>query len=310
MNGASRSGSTAASVATLVFGVLILAALVGYVWQAARTGRTNAAPAPVPVTGSASAPVTPEPSATSTGRTPPRPQKVARLADNPIYAGARLAPTECALPQFDADPAVQLVFYRTALDCLNRAWLPVLAAAGLPAESPDVSVPTEPYTTPCGHKAATDNANYCEGVIYMPPRYFAEVERAPASRLSVYLGVLVHEYGHHVQESAGVMDAAWAQRYEAGLETPAGLELSRRNELGASCFGGMFLAGVAGHGSISRELAETIVRDQGRRGDLPDSGRLPDHGAPHNNGAWYSAGYRSNDTAACNTWLASPDSVG
>ena len=289
--------------------------LVAFVGLAARNGSTRTAagngpqaPTAVPAsgqaTGSSSAPAT----ATAT-RMPPLPQKVARLADNPVFTAGALPAVPCALPAFGADPGVQAVFYLAAIDCMNRAWLPVLTRAGLPADLPELLVPTGPYNTPCGNKAATDNPNYCEGVIYMPPRYFAEVERAPSDRIVAYLGVLAHEYGHHVQELAGVMDAAWAQRYEAGLNTPIGLEVSRRNELGASCFGGMFLAGVAGQGSVSRELAEQILRDQGRRGDRPDSGLPADHGTPASNAAWYAAGYQQNSAAACNTWVVPAPSV-
>ncbi|HET8641440.1 MAG TPA: neutral zinc metallopeptidase [Pseudonocardiaceae bacterium] len=311
--------SHASSITMLAFGALLAITFVVYVGHAARTGTTAAtsgdgprpadpAPAATGPQPTSTAPPTTTSTSTSTRITPP-PQKVTRLGDNPIFTGASLAAVECALPEFGADPAVQLAFYRAAVGCLNRAWLPVLAAAALPAQPPQVAVPTDAYPTPCGNKSATDNANYCEGVIYLPPRYFAEVEDAPTTRISAYLGVLAHEYGHHVQELAGVMDAAWAQRYEAGPGSPAGLEISRRNELGASCFGGMFLASTAGHGSISRELAEQIVRDQGRRGDRPDSGLPSDHGTPDNNGHWYSAGYQHNDTATCNTWLAPAERV-
>src|SRR5215207_5104382 len=308
--------SHAPSITMLMFGVLLAITFVGYVGHAARTGTTVAIsgdvprPAPAPVATAPQATSTAASSTTSTTlRVTPQPQKVARLGDNPIFNGAALAAVECALPEFGADPAVQLAFYRAALGCLNRAWLPVLAAAALPAQPPEVAVPTGAYLTPCGSKSATDNANYCEGVIYLPPRYFAEVENVPTTRISVYLGVLAHEYGHHVQELAGVMDAAWAQRYEAGPDSATGLDISRRNELGASCFGGMFLASTAGHGSISQELAEQIIRDQGRRGDLPDSGQPPDHGTPDNNGFWYSAGYQHNNTAACDTWLAPAERI-
>ena len=315
--GPARRRRNAGSIATLLLGVLIVLGFVGYVWQAARTGQTTAAPGDGPpaepaTTATPSTAGSSAPTATtahpSTTRVPPLPQKVARLADNPLYGAGRLPEVDCALPRLAPDPPAQLAFHRAAVTCLDRAWLPVLAAAGLPTGTPEVQVPTEAYTTPCGDKSPTENANYCEGVIYMPPRYFAEVEGAEPSRVSVYLGVLAHEYGHHVQELAGVMDAAWAQRYELGVESPGGLEVSRRNELGASCFGGMFLAGSAGRGSISRELADQIVRDQGRRGDLPDSGP-PDHGTPRNNGAWYAEGFHRNDAAACNTWVAAPASV-
>jgi uncharacterized protein len=317
------------SNSVLILGVLIVLGVIGLIGLstvaslAARQESNATAPGsqsqinPPAATATPAAPTserqpTLETSATSvpstTTRVPPRPQKVARLGDNPIFAGFGLPVTGCGLPKFAADPAVQAAFYRAAMDCMNRAWLPVLAAAGLPADPPEVAVPTGPYLTPCGNKLPTDNANYCEGVIYMPPRYFSEVERV-ANQPAVFLGVLAHEYGHHVQELSGVMDAAWAQRYEAGLSSPAGLDVSRRNELGATCFAGMFLASVAGQGSVTQAVVDQVARDQARRGDVPGSGLHKDHGSTQNNGAWFTQGLRHNRTPACNTWQAPPQSV-
>jgi predicted metalloprotease len=306
----------------VVLGVVGLIGLSAVVSLAARQGSNSSAsgghPQPGPPTQPTAATTTDAPptSVTSaasvpstTARIPPRPQKVSRLGDNPIFAGVGLPAVRCTLPRVSADLAVQTAFYQAAVDCLNRAWLPQLAAAGLPADPPALAVPTGPYPTACGNKSPTDNANYCEGVIYMPPRYFSEVERVTTNQPAVFLGVLAHEYGHHVQELAGVMDAAWAQRYEDGLGSPAGLEVSRRNELGATCFGGMFLASVTGHGSVTQDLLDQIARDQARRGDIPGSGLPRDHGSMQNNGAWFITGLRHNRTSACNTWLAPPQSV-
>lgn len=295
-------------------GIIGLVGLSTVVSLVNRSGPGNAAPRSQSQPGAPAPPTAPmdgrSTSTTSvTTQTPPRPQKVARLGDNPIFAGLGLPAVACTLPRFSPDPAVQTAFYQAAADCLNRAWLPVLAAAGLPADPPELAVPTGPYLTPCGNKSPTDNANYCEGVIYMPPRYFSEVEGVATNGPAVFLGVLAHEYGHHVQELSGVMDAAWAQRYELGLDSPAGLEVSRRNELGATCFGGMFLASLMGQGSITSALLNQVARDQARRGDITGSSLPRDHGSTQNNAAWFTIGLRQNRTSACNTWQAPPNSV-
>jgi uncharacterized protein len=304
-----------------IVGILVVFSLVGLiglfavVGVVAHPGSNTAAPsiraqpnppAPPSVAPTVSATQAQPTEVTSTTtRIPPRPQKVARLGDNPVFADFQLRAIECPMPRFGADPAVQITFYRAAVDCMNRAWLPVLAAAELPADPPELVVPTGPYVTPCGNKTPIDNANYCEGVIYMPPRYFSEVERVATNGPAVFLGVLAHEYGHHVQELSGVMDAAWAQRYDAGLNSPAGLEVSRRNELGATCFGGMFLASITGQ--VTQALLDQVARDQARRGDMP--GLPKDHGTAQNNGVWFTNGLRHNRTSVCNTWLAPPHTV-
>jgi uncharacterized protein len=310
----------------LLAGVLVVALLgvVGMVGVAAALGAREGRGAEAgyerysPAPGAAAVPVPPRLDdaappprvTTSSNSAPEGPRPVLRLGDNPLFrAGVGLAAVDCTLPAFGQSPAVQAAYYRAAVDCLDRAWLPVLRAVGLPAQSPRVAVPMVPFDSPCGERQAEAAAFYCKGTIFMPPRYFSEVERLPASRASLFLGVLAHEYGHHVQELSGVMDAVWGRRYDAGVNSPEGLELSRRNELEATCFAGMFYASAAGRGSITRTMLDDVRLDQSRRGDHSETGLPSDHGTPANNGAWFVQGVRFNQTFQCNTWQASPTTV-
>ncbi|GGM42114.1 metalloprotease [Longimycelium tulufanense] len=244
----------------------------------------------------------------ATRREPPKPRPVPKLADNPLMAnGLGVPKTQCSLPRWNASPAGQQAYYEAAVNCMARAWAPVLSAAGLPTEPPRVYTPTGRHSSPCGNRAATDNAYYCRGNIYMPPQYFTKVEGLRMEQPAVFLGVLAHEYGHHVQELSGIMQAAWSIRYDVGEESVAGLENSRRTELQATCFGGMVYAGLVGNGSVGRGLYDAALRDNYQRGD--HNGRPRDHGHPQNNGVWFQHGAEKNRTAQCNTWSASPDSV-
>lgn len=56
-----------------------------------------------------------------------------------------------------------------------------------------------------------------------------------------YLSVFSHEFGHHVQEVTGILDEANRRERRVGRDSPAGLESSRRTELQAQCFAGMFI---------------------------------------------------------------------
>jgi len=318
-----RSNAGVAMAALIVVALIGVIGIIGLVATAGSGSSRTAEPgyerySPTQPASTTPGPTTPPPSATadrtprpSTSAPSVEPRPVHRLADNPIFRGGLGLPAvDCRLPRFSADPATQAVFYRAAIGCLDEVWLPTLRAAGLPARSPLLEVPMGPFDTPCGNKAAVAAANYCEGTIYMPPRYFDEIEQLPANQPTLYLGVLAHEYGHHVQELAGVMDAAWERRYEAGVSSPSGLDVSRRNELLATCFGGMFYASTAGRGSITRAMLDATARDQARRGDYPETGQPRDHGTPANNGAWFGQGVRLNQTSQCNTWEAQSDSVG
>lgn len=229
------------------------------------------------------------------------------LESNPINtAGLGTDGTTCVLPAFDTSTEGQDAYYQAALSCLNHAWKPVLNSANLPFRGPEVVNVTSEVRTPCGPRSPTQTALYCHGTIYMTSSYYRDVEGSDES--AVYLGQLAHEYGHHVQELAGIMDASWDQRHEAGPESPRGYEISRRFELQATCYGGMFLAAVRGRGSVPDELVDQALADAGARGDDPAED-APEHGSPPNNGLWARQGFDRNLTHQCNTWLAGEEAV-
>lgn len=227
---------------------------------------------------------------------------------NPVNAGEFSAgKTTCAVPPFEPSPAGQDAFFRSTVACLNRAWKPVLESAKLPFRRPEVVSVTHEVNTPCGPRSPTQTALYCSGTIYMTGSYYRDVE-GHGDNAAVYFGQLAHEYGHHVQELAGIMDTSWEQRRAAGPNSPRGLEISRRFELQATCYGGMSLKSVAGRGSVTHELVEAALHDAGLRGDEPN-GDAPEHGSPESNAMWVRQGYERNRTHQCNTWLADTRNV-
>ena len=119
-------------------------------------------------------------------------------------------------------------------------------------------------------------AFYCsaDNTLYMP---FAGLQTEMyGAHPGVYLAVLAHEYGHHVQAMSGVLDTYGEASYNAGVDTEAGLELSRRLELQAQCFSGMFLAATYGRGSVDDNIL-TEARTTQDRGDH-NAGLPRDHG--------------------------------
>lgn len=227
---------------------------------------------------------------------------------NPINAGEfAIGTTTCALPAFDPSPAGQHAFFESTVACLDRAWKPVMESAQLPFRRPEVVSVTREVDTPCGPRSPNQTALYCDGTIYMTGSYYRDVE-GHGDDAGVYFGQLAHEYGHHVQHLAGIMDISWEQRYAAGPDSRRGLEVSRRFELQATCYGGMFLGAVEARGSAPRELVESALTDAGLRGDEPD-GDEPDHGTAESNGMWARQGYERNRTHQCNTWLADAGAV-
>ncbi|MFL6122904.1 neutral zinc metallopeptidase, partial [Actinophytocola sp.] len=204
---------------------------------------------------------------TPTETTPAGPQPVYVTGDNPLFQGDVGTPAvTCGLTRWETSPAGAAAFFQSALPCLDAAWQPVLRNQGLPFFSPNLAFPEgTQWDSPCGAvSAGAIAAFYCsrDNTIYMP---FAALQTdLYGARPGVYLALFAHEYGHHVQTLAGVMDAYWDQRYDAGADTEAGLELSRRSELQAQCFSGMFLAAAYGRGSVDDNILDEARTSQDR----------------------------------------------
>ncbi|PKW14524.1 neutral zinc metallopeptidase [Saccharopolyspora spinosa] len=233
---------------------------------------------------------------------------VAELGDNPINVpgnGAMNIP--CNLPRFNTDVASQDRFYQAALPCLMKAWTPALENANLPARTPAVITTGENIETPCGTRRWNQTAMYCPGnhTIYMTARYYAQMEKR--TKAGAYLGQFAHEFGHALQGMTGINSAYGDASYDAGgSATTAGLELTRRSELQATCFEGMTLAALQ-NGGVSNDYIFPALEDSSGRGD--EHSDVPDHGSMATNAAWVEQGFRKNRITECNTWLAASSDV-
>ncbi|MET9627311.1 neutral zinc metallopeptidase [Lentzea sp. NPDC006480] len=245
----------------------------------------------------------------STPTTPPGPKAVYKLADHPIFSTGVGANdfAACPLPPMRYDPAGEETFLSAALPCIEKAWQPAMKAANLPYQPVELHLVTETMQYPCGTVRTDATARYCQGGIYWPAGFYAN-EQGGTRHPGVYLGQLSHEYGHHVQWLAGFLKAASQAQYDAGgFDTAKGLELNRRKELQATCFGGMTLAPFSHKGVIPMDVVNTGLQDAGTRGDYD---RTPaDHGSAPNNDRWVMHGHKQNDIKACNTWAASSADV-
>ncbi|HEX6354003.1 neutral zinc metallopeptidase, partial [Actinophytocola sp.] len=249
---------------------------------------------------------------TPTETTPAGPKPVYALEDNPLFSGDVGTPAiTCNLARWETSPAGAAAFFSSAIPCLDAAWQPVLEFQGLPFFTPNIVFPEgSAWSTPCGSVSTAGGAVaafYCSGdnTIYMP---FSGLQTEMyGARPGVYLALLAHEYGHHVQTLAGVMDTYWDHRYDAGVDTELGLELSRRFELQAQCFSGMFLAATYGRGSVNDNVLNEARTSQDRGDHNPGVPR--DHGTDDHAIGWWEQGAQQNRTYQCNTWLAPPEDV-
>lgn len=218
-----------------------------------------------------------------------------------ITPGVPLTEVTCELPDFDTAAAALEAYYREAITCLDRTWAKPLEDAGKPVRSPKLTIDDSPRGE-CGFAPDEDEAVafYCaeDGVISMPrSRLIADAGDEPA----LHLAVLAHEYGHHVQALSGILGTA--SRREETADEPEVLELSRRVELQANCFAGLFLAAARDRGDIDEDMAQEAV---GGFAHVDDS---DSHGSANNQLLWAKAGYSGKSAADCDTWAASPSEV-
>lgn len=100
--------------------------------------------------------------------------------------------------------------------------------------------------------------------------------------------VISHEYGHHLQNVAGIFGAVEP-------EWP-GTETERRLELQASCLADVFLS--------SQRDAYPVAEQYWEWQDNWRATRLANHGSAENHRIWVDRGYQGADSVACNTFTA------
>lgn len=211
--------------------------------------------------------------------------------------------TTCELPPFAVEESALRAYYRAELRCLERAWRPVLENVGAPVARVGLQLANDPVTA-CGDLPSASEATglYCDvdQTIYLPRQRTLD----SLGELAIpHLATLAHEYGHHLQQLSGILAAANRELAGFAENGPQDRALTRRVELQANCFAGMFLASIAGRGSISAEEAETAVADFRNWVDSDT------HGTSATQLRWARTGFTAATTAGCDTWSVSADEV-
>lgn len=257
---------------------------------------------------------TAESSASETSQSAPTeeagPHPVYRLETNPLFTTSPktfgLVNRDCALSRWGSSPQAKERFFESGIACLNAVWQPVLEQAGLPFDAPSLSVPLHGGgSSPCSTSGESFAAYYCGGneTIYMPLDNL-QIDQYGAHP-GVYLAVLAHEYGHHVQHLSGIMRASVQEQQQAGgSRTSGALIVSRRLELEAQCFSGVFV------GSARGDVNQTIQNEGYQSQDRGDHNGGPrTHGTDAHSIGWWRLGYKTDRIAQCNTWAASAQDV-
>ena len=227
---------------------------------------------------------------------------------NAVYrADLHIATVTCVLPQMGTTNQQLEAWVQASVTCLDNAWRPVLATAGLPFSRPGVRrfSGNSPDRACIGDVAS---AYYCpaDKVISVSPD--RELNPIPdAQRTGWLLAVMAHEYGHHIQELSGITDASDRRQADYPSRSPVWLQLNRRMELQANCFAGVGIAAMSGRGSVG--AAERADAASSNGGDDAQPGGPRDHGTIANNLRWFQIGLDAGRPAVCNTWLAAASTV-
>ncbi len=236
------------------------------------------------------------------------------LVDNAVYKQSAPVPTDCAVPEIDMTTASvgELTTHLNELTaCLWRVWSGPLEKAGFELPRPPVTVYTEPITTGCG-KLDEVNAVYCaadQRIYYARPLW----KIFPASQQKepfVVESVLAHEFGHTIQARTGILISSMAFEQDAsGSEAKI---YSRRLEVQADCFSGMFTEAVGPSSGLSQgELANLrdVFYNLGDDVLSGQTGIQGDHGLGRSRKAWFTTGQSNTLMGKCNTYSASSSSV-
>ncbi|GAA0608409.1 hypothetical protein HPO96_31085 [Kribbella sandramycini] len=294
-------------------GVAVLAGLAVVAPTAAQAGSTGNRPLPVTEKAAESehAHVDAAPVALA-GYTGPSALKIVRY--NKLYKTKPIPASRCKEVNVSMRTTAGVQQYVNQLyKCMYAAWKPILAQAGAKSTAgPKLHVTTaQRANTPCGVISLT-RAFYCENNIYFPAQVVVNFwKTASPTYARVYAtNTMAHEYGHHIQEATGIMDASWWRQRAMKTNTQK-LEESRRRELQASCLGSAYIGANRRFypmtGALYNEWRWLVTHS----GDV--KGYPRDHGSFANHGWWSEHGFfatSSTTTAArCNTYESAPSRV-
>ncbi len=232
------------------------------------------------------------------------------LTENAAYAQAAAVPTDCPLPPIDpagASDAELTAHLDDLTACLWRVWSGPLEAAGFELPRPPVTIYAEEITTPCGSQPEF-NASYCGANqhIYYDRRVYRifpeDLQRTPF----LVETVLGHEFGHTIQARTGIMISSMAFEAKAKETSQAAANVfSRRLEVQADCFAGIFTAAVGDASGLSagdlanlRQVAFNLGDDVLTGKDNYDGG----HGLGKSRQRWFTSGQETDQLATCNTF--------
>ncbi len=226
------------------------------------------------------------------------------LERNPLYAQA-LVPTDCTVTTIDlvhGSTSEIEEYMNQFIGCLMSAWYGPVVDAGFELPRPSVTVYTSEITSACG-ELPMYNAVYCTADQQI---YYARdlIEALPNDlRNARFLAesIIAHEFGHTLQYRTMILMSEAIMEVDAASDSEK-FDLSRRLEMQADCFAGLFLNSVTESTQLSADDEHNIIAAFTALG-----GTTPyddDHGTGANRAYWTAQGLESTLPGICGTFLA------
>jgi predicted metalloprotease len=258
---------------------------------------------------------TEEPTTTTSTSTPAEePDDSTVVAKNALYKVGQMRTVNCKEPSVRPTTARNAAAYWAAIKpCLDKSWAPLVAKAGYKFKSPTMTYWSgSTVTNPCGG-GVVNVPFYCSAnnVLYMKVDVFVKsYNEYPDAESKAYARMwysrsIAHEFGHSVQNMTGILQASSKIRYEQ-TDYAGQMRMTRRMELQANCFAGVFLAANKRSYPINGMMLYVWNKWVVTAGDKPEEG---DHGSVASQARFMGQSFKNANPASCNTFAASPANV-
>jgi predicted metalloprotease len=273
--------------------------------------RSTEGPIPTSSTEPTGQPTTTQPTKTATSKpTTPLPSNQDIVAKNKLYKTGQMRSVNCKEPNIKPNTSANAAKYWAGIKpCLDRSWARQVALAGYKFKSPTMLYWSgTSVNTPCG-SGPVDVPFFCSTnhKMYMKVDNFVKTyNQYPDAEDKAYARMwysrsIAHEYGHAMQSVTGILSASYDLQYEM-TDSDDRLRQTRRLELQANCFAGVFLAANKRSYPVTGLMLKVWTKWVVTAGDKPEQG---DHGSVASQAHFMGRSFVTGNPASCNTFAAS-----